>query len=75
VKFSVIIRVLFNARGQELFRLTSWMVYISACIWSPKYSYSHYLQISGSTMLNLSLLTSDMWAVVIRIFAYHEKVC
>ncbi|KAI3977801.1 hypothetical protein MKX01_040546 [Papaver californicum] len=32
------------------------------------------LQISGSTMLNLSLLTSDMWAVLIRIFAYHEKV-
>ncbi|KAJ8755310.1 hypothetical protein K2173_019108 [Erythroxylum novogranatense] len=32
------------------------------------------LQISGSTMLNLSLLTSDMWAVVIRIFAYQQKV-
>ncbi|KAF3456132.1 hypothetical protein FNV43_RR00780 [Rhamnella rubrinervis] len=32
------------------------------------------LKISGSTMLNLSLLTSDMWAVVIRFFAYHEKV-
>lgn len=32
------------------------------------------LKLSGSTMLNLSLLTSDMWAVVIRIFAYHEKV-
>ncbi|KAI5565548.1 hypothetical protein POPTR_014G151800v4 [Populus trichocarpa] len=32
------------------------------------------LKISGSTMLNLSLLTSDMWAVMIRIFAYHEKV-
>eukprot|EP01018_Ginkgo_biloba_P032554 Gb_22149 [translate_table: standard] len=32
------------------------------------------LKISGSAMLNLSLLTSDMWAVVIRIFAYHEKV-
>ncbi|KAG4156744.1 hypothetical protein ERO13_D02G015900v2 [Gossypium hirsutum] len=32
------------------------------------------LKMSGSTMLNLSLLTSDMWAVVIRIFAYHEKV-
>ncbi|XP_061367642.1 uncharacterized protein LOC133310691 [Gastrolobium bilobum] len=32
------------------------------------------LKISGSTMLNLSLLTSDMWAVVIRIFAYHDKV-
>ncbi|XP_072950802.1 uncharacterized protein [Typha angustifolia] len=32
------------------------------------------LQISGSTMLNLSLLTSDMWAVLLRIFAYHEKV-
>ncbi|KAH1156781.1 hypothetical protein GYH30_051539 [Glycine max] len=30
--------------------------------------------INGSTMLNLSLLTSDMWAVLIRIFAYHEKV-
>ncbi|KAJ9701360.1 hypothetical protein PVL29_006629 [Vitis rotundifolia] len=25
-------------------------------------------------MLNLSLLTSDMWAVFIRIFAYHQKV-
>ncbi|KAL9247103.1 hypothetical protein vseg_020568 [Gypsophila vaccaria] len=32
------------------------------------------LKTSGSTMLNLSLLTSDMWAVLIRIFAYHEKV-
>ncbi|KAL5570432.1 hypothetical protein UlMin_027007 [Ulmus minor] len=32
------------------------------------------LKMNGSTMLNLSLLTSDMWAVVIRIFAYHEKV-
>ncbi|XVE84564.1 hypothetical protein DITRI_Ditri17bG0023200 [Diplodiscus trichospermus] len=32
------------------------------------------LKMSGSTMLNLSLLTSDMWAIVIRIFAYHEKV-
>ncbi|CAL0300430.1 unnamed protein product [Lupinus luteus] len=33
------------------------------------------LKIHGSTLLNLSLLTSDMWAVLIRIFAYHEKVC
>ncbi|XP_057499620.1 uncharacterized protein LOC130783875 [Actinidia eriantha] len=32
------------------------------------------LKISGSTMLNLSLLTSNMWTVLIRIFAYHEKV-
>ncbi|KAD5508860.1 hypothetical protein E3N88_16563 [Mikania micrantha] len=32
------------------------------------------LKISGSTMLNLSLLTSDMWSVLIRIFVYHEKV-
>lgn len=32
------------------------------------------LKISGSTMFNLSLLTSDMWAVLIRMFAYHEKV-
>ncbi|GMP78332.1 hypothetical protein CsSME_00034284 [Camellia sinensis var. sinensis] len=32
------------------------------------------LKICGSTMLNLSLLTSDMWTVLIRIFAYHEKV-
>lgn len=32
------------------------------------------LKTNGSTMLNLSLLTSDMWAVLIRIFAYHEKV-
>nr|ACU23335.1 unknown [Glycine max] len=32
------------------------------------------LKINGSIMLNLFLLTSDMWAVLIRIFAYHEKV-
>ncbi|WOL16100.1 solute carrier family 35 member F1-like isoform X2 [Canna indica] len=32
------------------------------------------LKICGATMLNLSLLTSDMWAVLIRIFAYHQKV-
>nr|XP_009765205.1 PREDICTED: solute carrier family 35 member F1-like isoform X3 [Nicotiana sylvestris] len=32
------------------------------------------LKMSGATMLNLALLTSDMWAVLIRIFAYHEKV-
>ncbi|KAM7257291.1 hypothetical protein ACFE04_013032 [Oxalis oulophora] len=33
-----------------------------------------FLKINGATMLNLSLLTSDMWSVLIRIFAYHEKV-
>ncbi|XP_034693999.1 solute carrier family 35 member F1-like isoform X5 [Vitis riparia] len=32
------------------------------------------LQISGATWFNLSLLTSDMWAVVFRIFFYHQKV-
>ncbi|XP_057779002.1 uncharacterized protein LOC130997629 [Salvia miltiorrhiza] len=32
------------------------------------------LKMNGSTMLNLSLLTSDMWSVLIRIFVYHEKV-
>ncbi|KAL9295521.1 putative solute carrier family 35 member SLC35F1/F2/F6 [Arabidopsis thaliana] len=32
------------------------------------------LRTNGSTMFTLSLLTSDMWAVLIRIFAYHEKV-
>ncbi|KAH7512144.1 hypothetical protein FEM48_Zijuj12G0059300 [Ziziphus jujuba var. spinosa] len=30
--------------------------------------------LSGSTMFNLSLLTSDMWAVVFRIFFYHQQV-
>ncbi|XP_074585145.1 uncharacterized protein LOC141840940 [Curcuma longa] len=32
------------------------------------------LQMSGATLFNLSLLTSDMWAVVIRIFFYHDQV-
>ncbi|KAH7290866.1 hypothetical protein KP509_30G066800 [Ceratopteris richardii] len=32
------------------------------------------LRLSGSALLNLSLLSSDMWAVGIRTFAYHEKV-
>jgi hypothetical protein len=39
------------------------------------FAFPRLLQICGATMLNLSLLTSDMWAVLIRIFAYHEKVC
>ncbi|CAH2063557.1 unnamed protein product [Thlaspi arvense] len=32
------------------------------------------LKTNGSAMFTLSLLTSDMWAVLIRTFAYHEKV-
>ncbi|XP_074379101.1 uncharacterized protein LOC141720537 isoform X2 [Apium graveolens] len=32
------------------------------------------LKAGGSTMFNLSLLTSDMWAVVIRIFFYRQQV-
>ncbi|XP_039684227.1 solute carrier family 35 member F2 isoform X2 [Medicago truncatula] len=32
------------------------------------------LKLSGSTMFNLSLLTSDIWAVVFRVFIYHQKV-
>ncbi|KAM7526073.1 hypothetical protein LguiA_015975 [Lonicera macranthoides] len=32
------------------------------------------LKMSGATMFNLSILTSDMWAVVIRIFFYHQQV-
>lgn len=32
------------------------------------------LKMGGATLFNLSILTSDMWAVVIRIFIYHQKV-
>lgn len=32
------------------------------------------MQLSGAAMFNLSLLTSDMWAVVIRIFIYQQQV-
>ncbi|CAH9127801.1 unnamed protein product [Cuscuta epithymum] len=32
------------------------------------------LKMSGSTLLCLSLLTSDMWAAVIRIFFYKQKI-
>lgn len=32
------------------------------------------LKLSGATLFNLSLLTSDMWAVVIRIFFYQQEV-
>ena len=44
-----------------------------------QYDLSHFhlffQQLSGATLLNLSLLTSDMWAVAIRVFAYHQVVC
>ncbi|KAJ0028872.1 hypothetical protein Pint_35960 [Pistacia integerrima] len=32
------------------------------------------LKLSGAAMFNLSLLTSDMWAVVFRIFIYQQQV-
>ncbi|KAG5248564.1 solute carrier family [Salix suchowensis] len=32
------------------------------------------LKLSGATMFNLSILTSDMWAVVFRVFFYHQQV-
>ncbi|CAI9097767.1 OLC1v1034253C1 [Oldenlandia corymbosa var. corymbosa] len=32
------------------------------------------MKMSGATLFNLSLLTSDMWAVVIRIFFYKQQV-
>ncbi|KAL1313875.1 hypothetical protein HN51_040643 [Arachis hypogaea] len=32
------------------------------------------LKLSGATMFNLSVLTSDMWAVVFRVFLYHQEV-
>ncbi|KAM4078578.1 hypothetical protein ACB094_09G048800 [Castanea mollissima] len=32
------------------------------------------LKLSGATMFNLSILTSDMWAVVIKIFFYKQQV-
>ncbi|CAN0913785.1 Solute carrier family 35 member F2 [Linum grandiflorum] len=39
------------------------------------YSLTPYvLKSSGATLFNLSILTSDMWAVLIRIFFYGEKV-
>jgi len=32
------------------------------------------LRMNGATMLNLSLLTSDMWAVAVRALGFHESV-
>eukprot|EP00850_Spirogloea_muscicola_P013481 SM000091S24639 [mRNA] locus=s91:459343:461917:- [translate_table: standard] len=32
------------------------------------------LKISGATLLNLSLLTADIWAVAVRSWGFHEKV-
>ncbi|GFQ06844.1 solute carrier family 35 member f2 [Phtheirospermum japonicum] len=32
------------------------------------------LKISGATLFNLSLLTSDIWAVAVRTFIYKQKV-
>ncbi|CAA6667576.1 unnamed protein product [Spirodela intermedia] len=32
------------------------------------------LKLGGATLFNLSLLTSDMWAIIIRVFYYRQKV-
>lgn len=29
---------------------------------------------NGSTMLNLSLITCDMWAILLQKFSYHQKI-
>ncbi|KAI9153639.1 hypothetical protein LWI28_014314 [Acer negundo] len=54
----------FQILGFSAFSLSSFMYYtISPFV----------LKLSGATMFNLSLLTSDMWAVVIPIFFYRQK--
>ncbi|KAM0857471.1 hypothetical protein ACQ4PT_048445 [Festuca glaucescens] len=32
------------------------------------------IKMSGATLFNLSLLTTDVWAVAVRIFFYHQQV-
>ncbi|KAL3689675.1 hypothetical protein R1sor_015984 [Riccia sorocarpa] len=46
----------------------------SICLFSFTTLVPTLLKISGSTMFNLSLLTSDMYAVAIRWLVYHESV-
>lgn len=41
------------------------------CCFLPDYIFQ---QMSGAALFNLSLLTSDMWAVVVRIFIYRQEV-
>ncbi|CAL4908451.1 unnamed protein product [Urochloa decumbens] len=46
-------------------------------IFSVLHSYSlspYVLKNSGSTLFNLSLLTSDMWAVAIQVLFYHQQI-
>ncbi|KAK7337220.1 hypothetical protein VNO77_17783 [Canavalia gladiata] len=60
VKWSVDIVLAFVGYG-----LASFMFYVLTPI---------VLKMSGAAMFNLSLLTSDMWAVVIKVFLYHQEV-
>ncbi|CAI0542013.1 unnamed protein product [Linum tenue] len=49
-----------------LYSMTPWVLKISSELF--------FMQLSGATMLSLSSLTSNMWAVVIRTFLFHQKV-
>ncbi|KAG6427515.1 hypothetical protein SASPL_111761 [Salvia splendens] len=63
---------------------------LGSITWSPRLVYSYVgctiasftfctlgplvLKMSGATLFNLSLLTSDMWVLLIRIFIYKQQV-
>ncbi|KAL2631753.1 hypothetical protein R1flu_016439 [Riccia fluitans] len=49
-------------------------IWYSICLFSFTTLVPTLLKISGATMFNLSLLTSDMYAVGIRWLVYHESV-
>ncbi|KAG6437255.1 hypothetical protein SASPL_102167 [Salvia splendens] len=52
-----------------MFLATRFVLYFLFCTLMP-----FVLKRSGAAFFNLSMLTSDMWAVVIRIFIYKQKV-
>jgi hypothetical protein len=71
----VLLNCTYGAEGIVYFRLRLFLRIVwQSCIYIYIIYLPCVLQICGATMLNLSLLTADMWAVLIRIFAYHEKV-
>ncbi|KAF2307610.1 hypothetical protein GH714_030162 [Hevea brasiliensis] len=52
---------------QDLF----WVILVIAATFF--YALGNTGELSGATMFNLSLLSSDMWAVIVRIFLYHQQ--
>ncbi|PUZ65757.1 hypothetical protein GQ55_3G250400 [Panicum hallii var. hallii] len=75
---SVVQIFLFERKSIEAITWSSTMISLFAGFAGANFTFCSVtpfvLKMSGATLFNLSLLTSDMWAVAIQILFYHQQI-